>query len=367
MYSKIQKECLAHFANLSDLLFEKGIIETDSFTGEIGEYYACKLLHLTKTQRVTRAVDGIDSHGNKYQVKSKIVTNGFTYNLKKLESDLFDFLVIVFFDDNYTPLRILKIPSSTIKNNAISINNVNSKSFDEIPIIITNIPPDIRNLIGAFASAYTNLIVQGIIRSRRIVGDIGEFYACNALGLNMSKNKNEKGIDAQHPNGLTFEIKTRRVYSSKRRVNEFRRLNNLEGKISDYLIVVTLNHSFKCSGMWIMPTKNITNPKQAKLQIVNTTPGTYSVVKTNIPWLINQEPFEGFSNSSVLKKSNHKTKKHYDYDSPISVPIKKIRQKKRKIIQDENKSFTLKENILLLMILLLFVFGIVYLKMNNFI
>ena len=77
------------------------------------------------------------------------------------------------------------------------------------------------------------------------------------MNLKLSSNKNEKGLDAIGQGGLTFEIKTRRVYDSERRTSETRRINNLIGKNADYLIVVTLNHAFECSGMWIMPMKNI--------------------------------------------------------------------------------------------------------------
>ena len=92
--------------------------------------------------------------------------------------------------------------------------------------------------IRNFAQSYLNLQKEGIIRSRKVVGDIGEYYACKRLNLKLSSNKNEKGLDAIGQGGLTFEIKTRRVYDSERRTSETRRINNLIGKNADYLIVV---------------------------------------------------------------------------------------------------------------------------------
>ena len=126
---------------------------------------------------------------------------------------------------------------------------------------------------------------KGIIRSRRIVGDLGEFYASQELNLTLNENKNEKGVDAIDKKGVKYEIKTRRVYESGRRTGKSRRLNNLVGKISEFLIVVALDRSFRCSGMWLIPLKNIYNPKSAHLQIVNTTPGTKQIVKSKIDWL----------------------------------------------------------------------------------
>jgi len=295
MFTKQQEKLLNKFANLSDKLFELGIITTDSFTGEIGEYIACKHFNLSKTERVTRAIDGICKLGNKYQVKSKIVSgNNFSYNLTELDSTCFQYLVIVYFDKNYSPLKLLRIPSKKIINGAISISpnkHTDIEIFESSAIEISKID---KIAIAEFANAYNDLEEYGIIRSRRIVGDIGEFYACMRLGLTLNDNKNEKGIDAKHSNGLTFEIKTRRVYESGRRVSETRRLNNLVGKTADFLIVVTLNHSFICSGMWIVPMKNLTNPKSANLKVVNTTPGTKNLIASKISWLNTGEIFNQF-------------------------------------------------------------------------
>ena len=101
----------------------------------------------------------------------------------------------------------------------------------------------------------------------------------------LNENKNEKGVDAYDTNGIKYEIKTRRVYESGRRKGKSRRLNNLVGKTSTFLVVVALDKSFRCAGMWLIPMKNVHNPKSAHLQIVNSTPGTKTIVKSKIEWL----------------------------------------------------------------------------------
>ena len=291
-----QEILLEEFADSSDRLFELGIISTDSFTGEIGEYIACTHYKLTKTNRVTKAVDGICSKGKKYQIKSKIISFGnFTYSIDKLDTKEFEFLVIVYFDRLYNPIKILRIPSEQILNNKISITksllNSNIEIVGDKEISINT---NIKRAINNFAEAYSKLEESGIIRSRRIVGDVGEFYACKYLNLVISTNKNEKGIDARSIEGYTFEIKTRRVYESGRRISETRRLNNLVGKSADYLIVVTLNRAFKCCGMWIVPMQNLINPKSANLKIVNTTLGTKNIIPSQITWLKTGDIFCGY-------------------------------------------------------------------------
>lgn len=296
MYTKQQETLLNKFAELSDQLFNLGITSTDSFTGEIGEYVVCKHFNLSKTARVTRAVDGICKLGNKYQVKAKVVSkNNFSYNITNLDTTAFHYLAIVYFDRQYNPIKILRIPSSKIKEGKITITSaILNSGIETIEKSEIKIPITEKNAINEFAKVYEELEQCEIIRSRRIVGDIGEFYACRHLNLQLSENRNEKGIDARNNDGLTFEIKTRRVYTSGRRISETRRLNNLVGKSADYLVVVTLDKAFKCSGMWLIPMQNLVNPKSANLKIVNTTIGTKNLIPSKINWLETGEKFNSF-------------------------------------------------------------------------
>lgn len=295
MFTKKQEQLLDNFADKSDQLFDLGVTSTDSFTGEIGEYIVCKHFNLKKSNRVTQAVDGVSSTGERYQVKAKVVTkNNFSYNLKDLPTQLFDILAIVYFDRLYTPLKIVVIPAKKIKNGEIRISSSTISTFENIDGLKIKIPEKAKTAINEFAVAYNNLEEAEIIRSRRIVGDIGEFYACRKLNLQQSENRNEKGIDARYENGLTFEIKTRRVYESGRRISETRRLNNLVGKSADYLVVVALDRNFKCAGMWLIPMHNLTNPKSANLKVVNTTVGTLNVIPSKISWLQTGETFKSF-------------------------------------------------------------------------
>ena len=293
-FTKIQAAQLEDFANASDKLFELGVITTDSFTGEIGEYIACKYFHLTKMHKVARAIDGICSKGYKYQIKAKVVSNdNFNYNITNLYSREFNFLAVVYFDKSYNPLKILKIPSTKIKGTTFRITTSDITTYN-CDITNLRLPSKVRTAINRFAKAYEQLEENKIIRSRRIVGDIGEFYACRRINLHLCTNRNEKGYDADNKQGLRFEIKTRRVYESGRRSSKTRRINNLVGKDADYLIVVTIDRAFRCSGMWIMPMRNIINPKSAHLGIVNTTLGVKNLISSKIDWLQTGEKFKSF-------------------------------------------------------------------------
>ncbi len=329
MYTKKQFQLLKDFADKNDALFDLGITTTDSFTGEIGEFIACQHFKLTKSARSNKAVDGVAANGERYQIKSKVVSAGsFSHTISNLHPDLFDKLVLVYFDIHYKLLKMFVIPATAVQGSVFRITKSNISKFDSIDKV--KIPFKFQNALTDFANSFTALQVNGIIRSRRIVGDIGEFYACKTLGLLISENQTEKGIDARHPNGFTFEIKTRRVYESDRRISEVRRLNNLVGKTADYLIVVTLDRCFECSGMWIIPMKNIANPKSANLMIVNGTPGVRNIIPSKISWLQTGENFTGFEKNIV----NRQSRKIITKKNALPVKIKKVRGTQMPVIEN---------------------------------
>ena len=282
-----REELLNNFANQSDKLFSMGVIRTDSFTGEIGEYIAKQHFNLILPNRVARAIDGIDPNGNKYQVKSKVISRKGSLRVTNLDINEVDYLCAVYFDVNYNPLRIVRIKNDYFPSSNFSINKkfLNKIKYEEFLSDDISIPTEIQKEINRFGDIYLELISSGIVNSRRIVGDIGEYYACQEMGLIRNTNNVEKGFDAKDDHGKTYEVKTRRVYESGRRKSRTRRLNNLVDKTADYLVVVVLDHSFQCDGMWKMPLKNINNPKSANLSIVKNTPEIEIIIPTFINWL----------------------------------------------------------------------------------
>lgn len=352
MVTKKQYQLLEDFADKSDILFDLGVVSTDSFTGEIGEYIACKHFNLEKSARSNKAVDGICIKGEKYQVKAKVTSgSNFTYNMTNLQPTLFDKLVVVFFDKFYKPLRLVVINSNEIKGSSFRLASSNITAFENIESKKLKLPAKVKLAINDFALAYQALKENKIIRSRRIVGDIGELYACKKLDLIISEKLNEKGIDARDKNGITFEIKTRRVYESGRRISETRRLNNLDGKTADFLVVVIIDRCFKCSGMWVMPMKNVINPKSANLKIVNTTEDVLNVIPSQVGWLNSGKPFKGLEkSSSVMKQKSAKS------ISKEIMNLKSSQPKPNQIYRTEKEFFDEKNVTLVLFIVIIILF-----------
>ena len=61
---------LNKFASQSDELFNLGILRSDSFTGDIGEFVASKFYNLSLVSKSTKEIDAVDSTNLTYQIKS---------------------------------------------------------------------------------------------------------------------------------------------------------------------------------------------------------------------------------------------------------------------------------------------------------
>lgn len=143
---------------------------------------------------------------------------------------------------------------------------------------------ELRTALSRLGELHRQLQDAGVTRGRHVVGDIGETYACAKLGLRRCESATHEGWDAEDDR-FRYEIKTRRVYESGRRKGKTRRLSGLDGKTADFLIVVTLDQLFRCSGMWKIPMSSVRDPKNALLTIVRTAKGSQVVVPTSISWL----------------------------------------------------------------------------------
>ena len=268
---------LAAFADASDALFAAGIIRSDSFTGEIGEYVASQTLGLTLLGRNVAAVDATRD-GRGYQIKSVTSDDRSAAIPTPHLVAGWEVLVCVRLSRRYRPIEVIEIdrddfpPGKRVVSERL-LRSIGCRRHTEFPTSVREAQP----LLERFGEAYAGLEAGGVIRTRHVVADVGEAYAAEVLGLTLMDDPTHAGYDAIDGAGVTYEIKTRRVYESGRRTSETRRVNGLVGKTANTLVVVRLDHAFACSGMWTMPLRNVVNPKSANMSSVLDTPGIANV------------------------------------------------------------------------------------------
>lgn len=103
------------------------------------------------------------------------------------------------------------------------------------------------DLIGAFATLMTAMRERGIIRTKNVVGDLGERYAVSAYRANPTKTPialsetNETDVDARNGDGLRFAIKAASTSSSRTSAFHLTKDWPLGEEVFDYLVVVRVD------------------------------------------------------------------------------------------------------------------------------
>lgn len=325
MLNRNESKLLKDLAIAHDELVNSEIAFTDSYIGEFGEFYACKILGLKRYNRSFKGADAFDIKGKRYQIKAKVLTkSSFGYTLRGLKPDEYDYLVVVHLNERFELLGMYRVEAVLGTNQF----RVTEKLIDSNNLDITenNLNSEEKEKIAKFADIYNKVKLLSFFSSSNLVGCIGEYLAAKKLNLNLS-NINQKGFDATDIHGYKYEIKTRRVYNSNRRISETRRINNLVGKEYDYLVIVVLDHMFNCAGMWLLDPKKIVNAKSANLKIVNTTEDVLSVVPSRITYLKDRTPYkeEDFV-KTIPENTNLKLKKKVDQDTVV---LKKEKSSKK--------------------------------------
>lgn len=96
----------------------------------------------------------------------------------------------------------------------------------------------IRPELKLIADSLKSLKQDGIIRTKNLVGDLGEYYCSQLFNLDLNSNVVETGYDATDKDGNKVEIKTRRTPKGKAKVI-FRSFN------FDYCLFIELNEYFE--------------------------------------------------------------------------------------------------------------------------
>ncbi|RNL90086.1 hypothetical protein ED312_06575 [Sinomicrobium pectinilyticum] len=106
-----------------------------------------------------------------------------------------------------------------------------------------------RSELKAIADSLRTLRRDGIIRTKNLVGDLGEYYCQELLNIKLCKIV-EKGFDGFDPDGLKVEIKTRRLPSNSAKVI-------FRGFDFDYCLFVELNEYFEPVRILKIPSEEI--------------------------------------------------------------------------------------------------------------
>lgn len=114
----------------------------------------------------------------------------------------------------------------------------------------------IRELLAAYAAVLRELRDRGVVRtSNSPVGDYAEYLTASAMGLSLNTNSSS-GCDAVGPDGIRYEIKSRRLATGSK-ANRFSAIRNLEASHFDVLVAVLFRDDFAVERAVCLPREAV--------------------------------------------------------------------------------------------------------------
>ena len=108
-------------------------------------------------------------------------------------------------------------------------------------------------------SDYSNIILKlkrlGVLKTSRILSDVGAYFVCNKMGLTRANNPVNMGYNAVDNKGLKYEIKTRKTITGDKPTV----FTIMEGQLkhSDYLIYVEFDHLWNMERLLKIPSNKV--------------------------------------------------------------------------------------------------------------
>ena len=111
------EELILVYSKWIDELRIRKLIRTKNITGELGEYLAIHYYNKTQglpklqvTPTSTKCIDAISKNGERYSIKTITgKTTGVFYGVQENEEKLFEYLIIVVMNKDYTLNKILEL------------------------------------------------------------------------------------------------------------------------------------------------------------------------------------------------------------------------------------------------------------------
>ena len=117
----------------------------------------------------------------------------------------------------------------------------------------------LRKILKGYYQSIEKLRNNKFIKTYKVVGGIGEFFASKICNLTLQSNSSAKGFDAIDKMRKKVQIKTRHSHKFNPRVTTFRPFSKLNKQLFDYALLVILDEEYWVKEIWKVPYKIIKN------------------------------------------------------------------------------------------------------------
>lgn len=147
--------------------------------------------------------------------------------------------------------------------------------------------------ICMLADAFTALRQSGVVRSKRLVGDIGEWFVSTLYDVGLPLSQTQKGWDLlEQSTGQRLQVKTQTFDKT----NQWNYLTT-EPALFDRLLVVLLNDTFLMRDLYDIPTIEL----QRVIRVGKEKKPIY-YFKDLTPWRVDISRLSGYTNLGKMSQ-----------------------------------------------------------------
>lgn len=161
---------------------------------------------------------------------------------------------------------------------------------------------DVANEIAQLSASIQRLRTLGVIRSQKIVGDVGEWIAAALFGGRIAEAKNQKGWDLACDMG---NIQVRAHAKSEDNRTSWTSIAGLPNDCKE-LAVVVLTHELKISRVFRVPTAEAKR-RARKERLAWSAIGEYEVLVESLPAFKKLLPLVAKTSNNAFKRRRAKT------------------------------------------------------------
>ncbi|MBA7649018.1 hypothetical protein ES703_56811 [subsurface metagenome] len=138
-----EQDLLKLYADLMEELRNRGLIRSSNNpVADYAEKVAVESLGLTRAGKEERGYDALDKRKRRYQIKGRRVTRHNKSRqlgvIRNLDEKLFDYLVAVIFNEDFTVSEIWKVPYRFVKENSRFSKHQNGHIFIAKPELLSS-------------------------------------------------------------------------------------------------------------------------------------------------------------------------------------------------------------------------------------
>jgi len=135
---------------------------------------------------------------------------------------------------------------------------------------------DVKKLLNDYSAIILKLKKQGVLRTNRLVSDVGAFYVCKRLGLDRVSGPVELGYDALDDKGLKYLVKARKLPSGVK--PDVFSVFESQLKSVDFFVYVEFDDIWDMVRILKIPSNKIVPNLYNRVRITNDLVENYSII-----------------------------------------------------------------------------------------